>query len=382
MAKTVAEERIQAAIRFEKLDRIAVFPIIDMFAGRYAGVTQHQMLFDPRKADMALEKTILDLGRIDGQSLSYAGFGRILQLAFPSKPKISGVDGFPPDEPWQFVERSVMSPEEYAAIPRTGAARWMLEKLRESHPELRGTLGPLRLLGVALTSLHSIKRSISRMRRKGVESLVGPNLTFTPMEWISLTLRSFNDFILDLYRRPEEVKAASREMMKIFKLVGMSLVRLSGIPRVFLGGTRTSASSLNPRFFEEIAFPEWLEICEYFVERGVTPLLHFDSDWTPFFPYLKELPRRKCILNLDGTSDIFKAKEILGDHFCLMGDVPASLLKLGEPEEVDAYCERLIRELGSDGGFILSSGCTIPVDARPENVRAMINSVYKYKFKI
>jgi uroporphyrinogen-III decarboxylase len=64
---------------------------------------------------------------------------------------------------------------------------------------------------------------------------------------------------------------------------------------------------------------------------------------------------------------------------CIMGDVPAALLKLGEPEEVDEYCHRLITELGADGGFILSSGCTVPVDARPENVRAMFTSVTKYR---
>nr|WP_303646031.1 uroporphyrinogen decarboxylase family protein [Candidatus Solincola tengchongensis] len=199
------------------------------------------------------------------------------------------------------------------------------------------------------------------------------------MEYISLFMRSFNEFILDLFRRPEEVKEASRALMPLMQRQGSLMVRLSGIRRVFMGGTRTSASFLSPRQFEEFAFPEWKEMCEFWTERGVTPVLHFDSDWTAFFPYLKELPRGKCVLNLDGTSDIFAAKQQLGDHMCIMGDVPATLLKLGEPEEVDEYCRRLITELGSDGGFILSSGCTIPVDAKPENVKAMLSSVHRYK---
>src|SRR5659263_588202 len=88
-------------------------------------------------------------------------------------------------------------------------------------------------------------------------------------------------------------------------------------------------------------------MCTYFVRHGITPILHMDSEWTPFFKYFKHLPARKCILNLDGTSDIFKAKEVLGDHMCIMGDVPATLLKLGEPEEVDEYCRRLIEEVGA-----------------------------------
>ncbi len=62
-----------------------------------------------------------------------------------------------------------------------------------------------------------------------------------------------------------------------------------------------------------------------------------------------------------------------------MGDVPATLLKLAEPEEVEGYCEKLIREVGADGGFILSSGCDVPIDAKPENVKAMLQSVQKFK---
>ena len=162
----------------------------------------------------------------------------------------------------------------------------------------------------------------------------------------------------------------------------MAGVLTSGVRRVFMGGARTSATVISPKQLEELALPEWLETSEYFVKRGITPMLHLDSDWTAFFPYLKELPRGKCILNLDGSSDIFKAKEILGDHICIMGDVPAPLLKLGEPDEVDEYCRRLIKEVGADGGFILSSGCTVPIDAKPENVKAMIASVNRYgKYK-
>lgn len=64
---------------------------------------------------------------------------------------------------------------------------------------------------------------------------------------------------------------------------------------------------------------------------------------------------------------------------CIMGDVPAPLFELGEPEEVDECWRRLILEPGAGGGFILSAGCTIPIDAKPENVKAMLQSVHRYK---
>ena len=374
-----ARERIETAVRLGKPDRVPVVPIIDFFAGRYGGITQHDMLFDIDKADMALERTLSDLGPIDGQNLSYAGLGRIMQLIFPTPPVMPGVRGVPPDGQFQFVEKAVMETEEYRLIEERGSLRWILDKMKLSTPELGNPAGLLKAFSGAGRDIMKAGRSIKRWRRRGIESMVAYNIVFTPMEYISLFMRSFNDFILDLFRRPDDVKAASRALMKTMQMQGAMMVRMSGLKRVFMGGTRTSASCLSPRQFEDLALPEWREMCEFWVRKGVTPLLHFDSDWTAFFPYLKELPRGKCILNLDGTSDIFAAKEVLGDHMCIMGDVPASLLKLGEPEEVDEYCRRLIMELGADGGFILSSGCTIPVDAKPENVKVMLASVHKYR---
>lgn len=370
-----ARERIEAAIRLEKPDRVPVVPIIDIFAARYAGVTQHDMLFDLAKADMAIEKTMADLGHMDGMSLSYGGMGRTLKLIFPSPPVLPGIDGHPDDEMFQFVEKEVMSPEQYDDLIEQGAMRWLLSMVVAHNPSVRGPIHARYALVHNMLDDYRIGRSARSWARRDVECLVGPNIVFTPMEFISLTLRSATPFTLDLFRRPEKVKAASRRLMAFFKARGARTVRITGIRRVFMGGTRTSATFLSPKLFEELALPEWKELCEFFVGRGITPVLHLDSEWTPFFEYLKVLPARSCILNLDGTSDIFKAKEVLGDRMCIMGDVPATLLKLGQPEEVDAYCGRLIEELGADGGFILSSGCTVPIDAKPENVKAMIDSV-------
>ena len=78
-------------------------------------------------------------------------------------------------------------------------------------------------------------------------------------------------------------------------------------------------------------------------------------------------------------TDIFEAKKVLGDHMCLMGDVSATMFTLGTPEEVEAYCKRLIDEVGEGGGFILSSGCGVPHDAKPENMRALIETGNTYE---
>lgn len=70
MVMSSAFERIEAAVRLEKPDRVPFVPIIDLFACQYAGVTQHDMFFDVGRADVALDRMMDDLGSIDGFSLS------------------------------------------------------------------------------------------------------------------------------------------------------------------------------------------------------------------------------------------------------------------------------------------------------------------------
>lgn len=114
-----------------------------------------------------------------------------------------------------------------------------------------------------------------------------------------------------------------------------------------------------------------------FLKAGIISVIHCDGNWTPMLPYLRELPRASCVIELDGMTDIFKAKEILGNWLCLKGDVPATFLAQGEPDQVLDYCKNLIKNIGSDGGFILSSGCEVPLDAKPEKVATLIRSVHR-----
>jgi len=44
------------------------------------------------------------------------------------------------------------------------------------------------------------------------------------------------------------------------------------------------------------------------------------------------------------------------------------------PEKVTEYCNKLI-EMGMGGGFILGSGCEVPLNCKEDNLKAMIDSV-------
>jgi uroporphyrinogen-III decarboxylase len=196
--------------------------------------------------------------------------------------------------------------------------------------------------------------------------------------------RSLKEFSFDLHRRPEKVLEAMEAIMPglietaIGGQMGMRQMTKHGYLTNFIGATRGAATFISPKMFEKFNWPFIKRIALALLDAGITPLFHFDSDWTPFLEYFKDLPKGKCVLDLDGATDIFQAKKVLGGHMCLMGDVPAALFKLGSVEQMHAYVRRLCEEVGDGGGFILGSGCSVPIDAKAENVRAMIEAGKTY----
>ena len=102
----------------------------------------------------------------------------------------------------------------------------------------------------------------------------------------------------------------------------------------------------------------------------------FEGQFADRLEYLLELPRGKVVCHFELT-DMAKAKAILGDHLCIMGNVPASLLQVASPQEVEEYCQKLIKVAGKGGGFILTHGSALD-EAKPANVKAMVDSVKKY----
>lgn len=58
--------------------------------------------------------------------------------------------------------------------------------------------------------------------------------------------------------------------------------------------------------------------------------------------------------------------------------MPATLLELGTPRQVEEYCKKLIDIVGEGGGFFMDGAVGIPDGAKLENVVAMTRFTAKY----
>ena len=354
-------ERILKAVALEEPDRT---PVVLEYSGFAAYATQTPMAAFLKCPQTNIDTMIKAFELVgDGDAINYGAFWPYgLCYDFMAKVRVPGVD-LPENEMWQVTETQLMDRDDYDRILDHGWLDFFKKMMRE------------RILNDVPPEYLPPQRQSVNVRAKwqsiGIPVLSGGDIT-TPIELLC-GARSLMEFAIDLIDIPEKVEAVMDTILPHLADAAIRRATKKEYPLVWVGGWRAAPCLLSPAMWQRFVWPYFRKLVTEVVDAGLIALLHLDSDWTRELEIFKELPRGKCIMALDGETDIFKAKEILGDHMCIMGDVPASKLFLDNPDDVHAYCTRLIKQLGPQG-YILQSGCDIPANAILENVQAMVTA--------
>jgi len=107
-------------------------------------------------------------------------------------------------------------------------------------------------------------------------------------------------------------------------------------------------------------------------------VLHSDGDLTSLMPDLVGLGINGLNPIEPGAMDIVRVKKEWGNDICLLGNVDVNTLSAGTPDDVRREVRHLLSEVAPGGGYVLASGNSLPTYARPENVRAMIDTLSEY----
>lgn len=79
---------------------------------------------------------------------------------------------------------------------------------------------------------------------------------------------------------------------------------------------------------------------------------------------------------LDNVEDLEEAKEVLGPHMAIQGNIPpVEVMRLGTPYDVLRMGRECIRKAyDAPNGFTLTSGCQTPMDTPEENLTALMDT--------
>jgi uroporphyrinogen-III decarboxylase len=182
-----------------------------------------------------------------------------------------------------------------------------------------------------------------------------------------------------MYRRPDKLIAAMEKVNKDQLTRGVPADRTKKGPQIMGSGPihRGSDRFMSKKQWETFYWPTWKKCIQRIIDLGYIVSIFTEGFVENRFEYFLEFPKGSLLLRFTDT-DMFKAKEVLGDKFPIMGNVPSTLLQMGSPSDVDEYCRKLIQVCGKGGGYILRTDTDYIQESKPENVRAMIDSVEKY----
>jgi hypothetical protein len=291
------------------------------------------------------------------------------------------------DDPAEFAIRSYLprvcgALEAFKGLPRlatmlSGYYLFAVPTIALGMPDISSAIMALQKIGHEAARWLSSTRTISQdLKEMGIPILFAPT-TLTPFDCVSDFLRGMRGAMLDMYRVPDKLIEVCERLTPLMIEWAVYQANITGNPRVLLPLHRGSKVFMSDEQFQRFYWPGLRAVIMGIVDAGFTPLVLIEGDYTPRLEYLNELPNGKVIAWFDRT-DIFRAKKIIGKHLCIKGNVPASLLCTGTASEVEEYCKKLIDAVGDGGGFIMGGAIGIPDEAKPENVRAMIDITKKY----
>ena len=214
------------------------------------------------------------------------------------------------------------------------------------------------------------------MRDWGFPSMLG-GVAYAPFDYIGDFLRGTRGIMIDMYRTPDKLLEAMEKLIPFILYGAITPARISGGRFIFMPLHKGMDGFMSIDQFKTFFWPSLRKVILRLIEEDLIPMVLWEGDCTSRLEIIRDIPRGKAIYWFERT-DIFKAKEILGDSVCIRGNVPATMLCVGYPDDVRDYSKKLIDEVGEDGGFILDGGIGVPDEAKVENVRAMADTTREY----
>lgn len=397
-------KRIADVLQMKVPDRIPIEIAFGYFPAKYCGITCEAAYYDYDAWLAACKKTLMDYG-VDISSVQNFMPGKVLEIIDPKSLAWPG-HGTSPYHSHQIIEQEWMKQNEYDLFfndPTDFNLRYYL-------PRVTGVMEPFKLLpalaspsggyyGVmALASALStpeIASAISKLqeagrllrewqpkmnefteeiRKLGFPPFVG-GMALAPFDAISDNLRGMKGSMLDLYRQPDKVLEAVQIILKrMIERIPPAVP--GGVNTIMIPTHRGSEGFMSLKQFEKFYWPTLRDLIKAIIEKGHTPLVFFEGDYTSRLEHLLEVPKGKIFAHMDST-DIFKAAAVLKGHMVISGNVPCSLLQAGTPDDVREYCKKMIDVCAKDGGFIMSTRSPVD-DARPDTLKAMIDFTVEY----
>lgn len=186
--------------------------------------------------------------------------------------------------------------------------------------------------------------------------------------------------LICLRKNPEAVHklcAISLESVKKFTKEGMKLGLTPTISEPL-----SSCTVISPKFFREFSLPYLQELIDFIKSYGKTPIIHICGQTDKIWSDLADIGIAG--MSIDNVASIEDCKTSIGNQTKILGNVdPASVMYSGTLNDVRLSTLQCMKEgYDSPKGYIVMSGCSLPVDTPLENIQQMMDTVREVGYPV
>jgi len=397
--------RITDAMQLKEPDRVPVTILPSMFPYLNAGITVEEAMYDYDKCTAAFKEFILEFEPDMHIGASVAGPGKFYEILDYKLYSWPG-HGVAPEHSYQCNEGEYMAAAEYDLLMMDPSFYFRNFYLPRVFGALEGfkMLAPytsiLEMYGVAFNfvpfALPPVQNTFQALFEAGAEALkwagamggsdgelatlgypsILGGFTKAPFDVIGDTLRGTKGIMLDMYRQPDKLLAAMEALTPIMIGMGVGAAQQTGNPLIFMPLHKGADGFISDEQFKKFYWPTFRQVMMGLISEGCIPFPALEGHWDSRLEVIQDVPKGKTAWMVD-QSDIARAKETLGKNACLIGNVSSSMLNLGTPQDVRDYVKKLIDTVAQGGGYIVSNGAFFD-QAKPENVKAMVDTAKEY----
>jgi uroporphyrinogen decarboxylase len=184
-------------------------------------------------------------------------------------------------------------------------------------------------------------------------------------------------FLKDIRKHPEEIKKvldiATQSTLSMMDAV-MDLGISPGIADPI-----ASCTMISPKIYREFVKP-YTTICQEHIAKrmGSGSVMHICGKTKGIWKDMVDTGITG--LSLDNCDDIEELKEAEGHRVMIIGNVdPVGVIMNGSKENIEQEVKKCIdKAKDSKNGFILASGCDIPIGTNPQKIHDFINAARIY----
>lgn len=189
-----------------------------------------------------------------------------------------------------------------------------------------------------------------------------------------------NEALRMIHKNPEAIHKLCKVSLETCKLYVQAILDIGLNPTI--SEPMSSCTVVSPKVFREFSLPYLKELVDYVQERKSNVVIHICGQTNKIWKDVADLGVAGW--SIDNVASLTECKNTIGNQTKIMGNVdPGGIIYSGTQNDVRIKTlEGILEAYDSPKGYVVMSGCSLPVETPFENIDAMMNVVREVGYPV